>query len=136
MTSIECQTEYSLIPIESVDINYCVENSLCPACDNISQLVINDIEMSGSTVINISIPEELERDYNYDVETNNLEIEIIGYWYDQEKMQQMVNTQYYQPTAEDMNNLIWKIAEFIPLLAIMLLFVRTWYIIKKWIFKS
>lgn len=136
MTSIECQTEYSLIPISEVDINYCVANSLCPACDNISQLIINDVEMSGSTVININIPEELERDYNYDVETNNLDIEIIGYWYDQEKMQQMVNTQYYQPTAEDMNNLIWKIAEFIPLLAIMLLFVRTWYIIKKWIFKS
>ena len=46
-------------------------------------------------------------------------------------MQQLVNTQYYTPTPEDMSSLVGKIADFIPLLAIMLLIVRAWYLIKK-----
>ena len=28
--SSKCQSEYSLIPVSSVDVNYCVQNDLCP----------------------------------------------------------------------------------------------------------
>ena len=121
----------------SADI-YCIDTELetqveCPiACqsgDMQSILNINEINHESANEINIDIPEELERNYTWNNEILN--INIIGYWYDQEKMQSMVNTQYYTPTPEDMNKLIEWIADYLPLLAILLLFVRTWYIIKK-----
>lgn len=124
--------------VSSIDSNYCTDNNLCPSswtwsCEewnwNRSALYINDIQHPWSALINITIPEELQRNYTGDEEEMNIDVE--WYWYDQEKMQQLVNTQYYTPTPEDMGNLVGKIADFLPLLAIMLLVIRTWYLIKK-----
>lgn len=135
-TSQQCQTEYNLIPIESVDSQYCTDNNLCTnewwsgdGETSRSALYINDIQHPWSALINITIPEELQRDYTGDEEEMNIDVE--WYWYDQEKMQTLVNTQYYTPTPEDMSSLVGKIADFLPLLAIMLLIVRAWYLIKK-----
>lgn len=96
---------------------------------NWSSIFINNIQHNWAWLINITIPEEIERDYTN--ENDEIDVDVIWYWYDQEKMQSMVNTQYYTPTPEDMNNLIWKIADFLPLMAIVLLVCYTWRLIKK-----
>ena len=62
-------------------------------------------------------------------------IVIIGYWYDQNAMQTIVNSQFTPPSSDDMEDIIQRIADTLPLIAIMLLSVRIWYIIKKRIFK-
>ena len=96
---------------------------------NWSSIYINNIQHNWAWLINITIPEEIERDYtNQDDEIN---VDVLWYWYDQEKMQSMVNTQYYTPTPEDMNKLVWKIADFLPLMAIVLLVCYAWRLIKK-----
>lgn len=101
----------------------------CTTGDMQSILNINEINHQSAMEINITIPEEIQREYTWDTETMN--IEIIGYWYDQQAMQEMVNTQFTPPTSTDMEEIIAKIADFLPLLAVWLLFVWTWYIIKK-----
>ena len=94
-----------------------------------SSLFINNIQHPWAWLINITIPEEIERDYsNIDDE---FDLEITGYWYDQEKMQSIVNTQYYKPTSEEMSNLVWKVADFLPLIWVALLITRAWRILKK-----
>lgn len=37
-TSQQCQTEYSLIPISSVDQSYCTNNNLCPSSETMTSL--------------------------------------------------------------------------------------------------
>lgn len=121
-----------------IDINYCVGNWLCPnecwsgeelTWTNRSSLFINNIQYNWAPTIKVTIPEEIQRDENTDEEETN--IDIIWYWYDQDKMQQMVNTQYYKPTAEEMSWLMEKVADFLPLVAVALLIMRIWRIIKK-----
>ena len=96
---------------------------------NWSSIFINNIQHNWAWLINITIPEEIERDYTN--QDNEINVDVLWYWYDQEKMQSMVNTQYYTPTPEDMNKLIWKIADFLPLMAIVLLVCYAWRLIKK-----
>lgn len=134
-TDCNCQVCEECQECPTIDSQYCVENNLCPSEwwedgeTSRSALYINDIQHPWSALINITIPEELQRNYTGDEEEMNIDVE--WYWYDQEKMQQLVNTQYYTPTPEDMSSLVGKIADFLPLLAIMLLIVRSWYLIKK-----
>lgn len=120
------------IAIEDVTTNYCVSNDLCPEMSwwN-SAIYINDIRHESMPFINIRIPEEIERNYEYTGNNTQLDISVEWYWYDQEKMQNMINTQYYTPTSEEMSNLIWKIADFLPLIAIALLIVRIRRVLKK-----
>ena len=96
---------------------------------NWSSIYINNVQHNPAWLINITIPEEIERDYTN--ENDEINVDVLWYWYDQEKMQSMVNTQYYTPTPEDMNKLIWKIADFLPLMAIVLLVCYAWRLIKK-----
>lgn len=96
---------------------------------NRSSLFINNIQYPWAPTIKFTIPEEIERDQNTDEEETN--IDVIWYGYDQDKMQQMVNTQYYKPTAEEMSWLMEKIADFLPLVAVALLIARIRRVIKK-----
>lgn len=121
-----------------IDTNYCVWNWLCPnECwsgeeitgTNRSSLYINNIQYPWAPTIRFTIPEEIEREQNTDEEETN--IDVIWYGYDQDKMQQMVNTQHYKPTAEEMSWLIGKVADFLPLVAIALLITRIRRVIKK-----
>lgn len=102
---------------------------VCETGTENSVLFINNIEHQTAPIIKVTIPEEIQRDSNVDSEEFNLDVEWYGY--DQEKMQNIVNTQYYQPTGEEMSNLIWKIADFLPLIAVALLILRIWRVIKK-----
>lgn len=115
-----------------IDINYCVSNNLCPlewSWFEWSAIYINEIQHEWNDIINITIPEEFDREYENNESWLNLN--IIGYWYDTEKIQQMINTQYYKPTSEEMSELVWKIADFLPLVAIALLIIRIWRVLKK-----
>lgn len=94
-----------------------------------SALYVNNIQHVSAWIININIPEELEREYTGD--TEEFTLDVIGYWYDQERMQNMINTQFYAPTSEEMSDLVGTVADFLPLLAIACLFIRAWYLIKK-----
>ena len=96
---------------------------------NRSSLFINNIQYPWAPTIKFTIPEEIEREQNTDEEETN--IDVIWYWYDQDKMQQMVNTQYYKPTAEEMSWLMEKVADFLPLVWIALLITRIRRVIKK-----
>lgn len=102
--------------------------------ENWSALYINEIQHEWKWIINIEIPTEIARDYTTDDNTFNLTVE--WYWYDEEKITNIINTQNYKPTPEEMSELVWKIADFLPLVAITWLILRARRLIKKLIFKS
>ena len=121
------------MPIDNCNSEYCELNNLCSTWNeytwNWSALFINEIQHEWAPIINIEIPEEIQRDYTWNEESFNLLVE--WYWYDQEKMQNMINTQYYKPTPNEMSGLIEKTADFLPLIAIALLMIRIWRVLKK-----
>lgn len=141
LSSLQCQTEYSLIPISSVDQLYCTSNNLCPSSDCpsytwdltpwVSNIWINDIFHPGAFNIIMNIPEEISRDYAYTNSWHNFNLDIEWYNVDYEKMQSVIDKQSYIPTNEDFQNIIlliwpyWKIIIFFVFLFIL------WAWIKK-----
>ena len=130
-TSSQCQSEYNLIPINSVDTNYCVENNLCPTSENSwSALYINDIQHEGAWIINITIPEEYDWDYTWNEEEFNLD--IIGYNVDTDYIEWIITNQTTKPNQTDLNNIItWVIPLFIPWLVIILFIYFVFRFLKK-----
>jgi len=113
------------------ELNICLQNWWSSWSWDIqwSSLFINNIQHIGAWIINISIPEEIERDYTTDENTFDLTVE--WYWYDEEKITNIITTQNYKPTPEEMSELVGKFADFLPLVAITLLILRAWRLIKK-----
>lgn len=138
-TSLQCQTEYNLIPIESVDSNYCTTNNLCPVCPScpvwswsLSNVYINNILHVGAPNIIMNIPEEIDWDYAYTQWWNNMNIDIVWYNVDYEKMQEVIDIQNYKPWSEDLNNVITSVVPlFVPWLCIILLLYFIFRFIKK-----
>lgn len=137
-TSLECQQEYSLIPVSSVDQNYCVSNNLCPASEggeceswsvNWSALYINNVQHLGGAIIRVDIPEEIERDYTQG--TGEFDLDVVGYNVDYEAIQNKIDIQNYKPSQEDFNNVIWVLAWYMPLIVILIWFVVILALIKK-----
>lgn len=130
--TIYCEEWDCTLYNSGIDTNYCMINELCPqewSGFERSAIYINDIQHEWNDIINITIPEEIQREY-----TNNeswLNIDIVWYWYDTEKMQKMINTQHYTPTGEEMSQLVGKIADFLPLIAVALLIIRIRRVLKK-----
>lgn len=132
-SSLECQSEYSLIPISSVDSNYCTTNWFCfSSWDcwtwsiNWSSLFINDIQHLWKPIISIDIPEEINWDYtSTDTEFN---VEVIGYNVDYEKMNQTLSIQKYNPTSEDFTQVVWILA---PYMKIFLFILFIFIVIKR-----
>ena len=126
-SSLECQSEYSLIPISSVDSNYCTTNWLCPSSwggdcwtwsINWSSLFINDIQHLWKPIITIDIPEEINWDYtSTDTEFS---VEVIGYNVDYEKMNQVLSIQKYIPSSEDFTQVVWILAPYMKILVFVL----------------
>lgn len=139
MTSLECQSEYSLIPISSVDSTYCESNNLCssswwgecePWDSNWSALYINDIQHLWKPIISIDIPEEIDRDYlSTDSQFN---VDIIGYNVDYEKINTLVDLQSYKPSSDDFTKLI---SDNLPLILKYLLIVLFLFFVYKGIKK-
>lgn len=133
MSSLECQTDYNLIPIESVDINYCVSNQLCPACDLTwwnSELFINDIQHISAPLININIPEEFDWDYTWNDEEFLLDVK----WYnvDTEYISSIITTQNSKPNNVDFNNIVsWLIPLLVPWLVLIAFIYFVFRFVKK-----
>lgn len=137
-TSLQCQTEYNLIPISSVDQNYCTSNNLCPSCPScpagsgwVSTLYINNILHVWAPNMYMTIPEEIWRDYEYTQWGTNMLIDVEGYNVDYEKMQSVIDQQNYKPTQEDFQNLILILWPYSQIILFFVFLFLIWAWIKK-----
>ena len=125
MTELECMTDYSLVPVDSV-CSWGVDS-----WDNISRsaLFIDDIQHESAPVINITIPEEIDWDYTWNDEEFNIWIN----WYnvDTEYIDSIIRTQNYKPTSEDFTNLVWTLAPYSKILIFCVFLFIIWAWIKK-----
>lgn len=133
-TSLECQTEYNLIPISSVDSAYCENNNLCPVYTGeistwYSTLFINDIRHESMPFIYVNIPEEFNWDYSTWI--NDFTIDIEWYNVDTEYIDWIIRTQNYKPSSEDFTNLVWLLAPYTKYLVFLLFVFVVWAWIKK-----
>ena len=140
-TSLECQQEYSLIPISSVDANYCSSNNLCSSsgCDecpeftgdsNWSALYINNVLHDSRPIVRVDIPSEIDRDYS--TTPNEFDLNISWYNVDTEWMDGVLSVQNYKPTTDDFSALVWEaLPKFWWLLAVCLFVILVFYMIKK-----
>lgn len=138
MTSLECQRNYWLMPIDDVNQNFCLSNWLCPSSEcswgvsswnNWSALYINEIQHQSAPIINIMIPEEFDWDYTVDSESFDLDVN----WYnvDTEYIDWIIRTQNYKPTSEDFTNLVWMLAPYSKYLIFLVFIFIIWAWLKK-----
>lgn len=126
MTELECMTEYSLVPVDSntsanvLDYSWDIQWS---------SIFINDIQHNSSENINITIPEEINRDYIWD--SDNFNLWISGYNVDSEYIQSVIDNQNYIPTREDFLNVFSNFTSFGGLLVVCLFVILVFYMIKK-----
>lgn len=129
-TSLECQTEYNLIPIENVTKNYCeinfdlIDPATCPITEwswavNWSSLFINGTQYAWNNSINMFIPNYLWRNITFNDEETNVEIE----WYnvDEEYLNNIIDNEKLQPTNKDFENMLVWIVNFAPYIFICLI---------------
>ena len=136
----QCQTEYNLIPISSVDQNYCTSNNLCPSwwtpwdCPNVwvSNIWINDIFHPWAFNVIMNIPEEIDRDYAYTNSWQNMNIDVVWYNVDYDYIDWVVDSQNYKPSSSDLSSIVSQIIPlFVPWLCIILLLYFIFRFIKK-----
>lgn len=138
-TSLQCQSEYSLIPVSEVDSSYCQSNNLCPSwwnpsdCPNvwISNVWINDLFHPGAYNIVMNISDEIDWDYAYTNSWNNLNIDVVWYNVDYEAVQSVIDQQSYKPTQEDFNNLIAVLWPYSKIIIFFVFLFIVWAWIKK-----
>lgn len=140
MTSLDCQNEYNLIPISSVDQNYCETNNLCPSWDwsceewdwNWSALYINNIQHQSAPLINVDIPDYIYWDYSSDEDEFNL---YVGSGYDQDYIDNVIAINSYQPTSQDFTDVfVSGLTLVMPYIVIVLFIIFIRKLIKR-IFK-
>lgn len=140
-TSLQCQTEYNLIPISSVDTNYCVENQLCPNESwtgdfsgdlQFSNLYINDILHPWKQNIFVNIPDYIMWDYNVVGDDFNI---YVGSGYDVDYINSVIDINSYRPTSSDFTNVfVGGLTLVFPYIVIVLFIVFIRKLIKR-IFK-
>ena len=143
-TSLECQSEYSLIPISSVDQNYCTTNNLCPSEDCpdtpiytwdltpwVSNIFINDVFHPGAYNVIMNIPQEIDWDYTYTNSGYNFNLDVVWYNQDTEYIEGLIDVQNYKPTSEDFTNVFGGFGYFGWLLVACLFVILVFYFIKK-----
>lgn len=140
-TSLECQTEYNLIPVEDVDINYCVENQLCPNESwtgdfsgdlQFSNIYINDILHPWKQNIFVNIPDYIMWDYNVVGDDFNI---YVGSGYDVDYINSVIDINSYRPTSSDFTNVfVGGLTLIFPYIVIVLFIVFIRKLIKR-IFK-
>lgn len=131
MTSLECQTEYNLIPVSEVTANYCklnydlIDPADCPINEWTgtivrSNLTINNTPYAQNQNINVYIPDFLA--WNVAFNDFNTTIEVEGYNADEDYINNVIDQEKLTPTNEDFTNMILALTWFIPYLFIALLF--------------
>ncbi len=137
MSLSECQSEYNLIPIESVDTNYCVENELCPVNECIwswfwSNVYINDILHPWEENIFVNIPDYIQWDYSISSWDFNI---YVWSWYDMDYMNSIIKINSYRPDSTDFTNIfVSGLTLIFPYIFVLLLIIFIWKLIKR-IFK-
>lgn len=96
---------------------------------NWSSLYINDIQHNSASTIDISIPEEISRDYTNENDLFNLDIQ----WYNTntEYIEWVINKQNYIPTSQDLSNVFSNLGLFWSLLVVCLFVILIFYMVKK-----
>lgn len=113
------------------DINYCVENWLCPVASwSRSELKINDIVHQSAPFINITIPYEYTWDYT--VDENEFDLVVSWYNVDYEYIDWIIRTQQSKPNQTDFNNIV---SGLIPLLIPWLVIILFLYFVFRFIKK-
>lgn len=139
LTSEQCQSEYNLIPISSINQDYCINNNYCPVVNTWdiecpwewqSRLLINWIDQDSSNVYQVNIPDYLSYDYvHYSDEVSDLNIE----WYneDQDYINWIIDTQNYKPTSEDFTSVFMNIIPYMKIIIFILFLMLVWKMLKK-----
>ena len=143
MTSFECQQNYDLIPISSVDSNYCEINNLCPSwwweCI-ISGSWFSDIyiysnnryfPLTWTNSVFINLPQYLTYNYDYSNWWDDLDIDI---WYsvDDSYLSSVKDLQLTTPNQVDLNNIVsWLLPLFVPWLVVILFLYFVFRFLKK-----
>lgn len=125
-----CSVDTWAILSWSCDINYCVENWLCPTSTwSRSELKINDIVHEWRPLINLSIPDYIQRDYT--VDENQYDIYVWS-WYDQDYIDSILSINSYRPDSEDFTQIFvsWLTLIF-PYIFVALLIVFMWKLLKR-----
>lgn len=144
-TSLQCQTEYNLIPIEDVTKNYCevnfdlIDPLDCPSSPSWSgdvsrsALYIDNVQYSGAPNIYININDLLE--YSMTYVSGSAVIDVNGYSYDTWYMADILTIQEYHPTSEDFTTSFVSFLTFaLPYVVVILFVVFVRKLIRK-IFK-
>lgn len=100
----------------------------CPTATQ-SRVIINWIDHDTANTIDITIAEELSRDYTWTWET--MQIFVTWYNVDNEYISQVIQQTKLAPTADDFSYLLSWLWNYIPLIAISWLMIRARRIIKK-----
>lgn len=139
-TSLECQVEYSLMPVESCNSEFCSLNNLCPVSSwgdyswdlQFSNLYINDILHPWKQNIFVNIPDYITWDYTTTGDDFNID---VWSWYDMDYMNSIIKINSYRPDSWDFTNIFvsWLTLIF-PYIFIALLIVFIWKLLKR-IFK-
>lgn len=140
-TSLQCQTEYNLIPISSVDSEYCENNNLCSSSDCpiytwdltpwVSNVYINDVFHPWAFNVIINIPEEIDRDYAYTNSWSNFNLDVVWYNQDTEYINWLIDINNYKPTSDDFSKVFWLFSNYWWLLVACLFVILVFYFVKK-----
>lgn len=137
-TSEQCQSEYSLIPVSSVDQSYCENNDLCSVCDNLtwdlvfSNVYINNILHPWRSNIYVNIPDYI----NWDYSVSDIDFNInVGSGYDEDYINSVIDINSYRPTSSDFTNVfVSGLTLIFPYIIFALFILFMWKLIKR-IFK-
>ena len=131
-TSLQCQTEYNLIPISEVTANYCrlnfdlISPLECPSWwwsgtgeVNRSAWYINNQQYPWTATLQIRIPEFIKYSVTYNTDETQVDIE----WYnaDEDYINAVIDNERLTPTNEDFAYLISWLQVFIPYIFIWIL---------------
>lgn len=111
------------------ELNLCMSWAVSWSWTQRSALFINNIQHIWAWIINLTIPEEINRNYEYVNE--ELDIDIVWYNVDEEYITNIIQKEKLTPTKEDFAYLIENLGWYIPLLCVAWLVIYAWYIIRK-----
>lgn len=133
--SATCQSEYSLMPIDSCNSEYCELNWLCEVIwwSWSSTLYINDVRHESAPFIYVNIPEEFKRDYLTWEQEFTINVEWLNG--DQDYINWIIDVNSYRPTSEDFTQtFVWWLTLIFPYIIITAVILFIWRFIRK-IFK-
>lgn len=126
-TQSECEEDYSLMPIESCNSEYCEMNDLCSTIwwSWSSTLYINDVRHESAPFIYVNIPEEFKRDYLTWVNEFTINVEWLNG--DQDYINWIIDVNSFRPSSEDFTEtFVWWLTLIFPYIIItaVILFIR------------